>query len=312
VWFFNVYIHARIEPDNAFRVVLKVAKYAVDGEYGLIEMAEQKHELWLDRSRGYSLSQFYDDMATKIIWGPSQTLALWVVDRDTSSEWKIRWDDHWLQMLKDKWDERMAHIIVEVVNKDGYDTQMASKASNSAPPRFDVTNAEASYAGTYAEGAGDTCTSPPGEIPLDQDDEPVPVDWESLTILAEGDQDGDIREIVDEELIYEAMGFKDKDERAEDIPIPGMSSEVQGDTAEAAIPVDDTEATEPLFDWDRDNPDMYEFRLAVKQYAIVNEFELGTEKSDKTRFRGYCKASGCPWIIRARTQHDKSVRVHIF
>jgi len=68
------------------------------------------------------------------------------------------------------------------------------------------------------------------------------------------------------------MGFKDKDERAEDIPIPGMSSEVQGDMAEAAIPVDDTEAIEPLFDWDRDNPDMsvgthypcmYEFRLAV-------------------------------------------------
>jgi len=105
VWFFYVNIHARIKPDNAFRVVLKVAKYAADGEYGLIEMAEQEHELWLDRSRGYSLSQFYDDMATKIIWGPSQTLALWVLDRDTGSEWKIRRDDHWQQMLKDKWDE---------------------------------------------------------------------------------------------------------------------------------------------------------------------------------------------------------------
>jgi hypothetical protein len=39
---------------------------------------------------------------------------------------------------------------------------------------------------------------------------------------------------------------------------------------------------------------MYDFRLAVKQHAIVNEFELGIEKSDKKRFRGFCKVAGCP------------------
>ena len=32
-------------------------------------------------------------------------------------------------------------------------------------------------------------------------------------------------------------------------------------------------------------PSMSEFRLAVKQHAIVKEFELGTEKSDPERFR---------------------------
>ena len=46
-------------------------------------------------------------------------------------------------------------------------------------------------------------------------------------------------------------------------------------------------------DWDGDNPDMavgtvypsmVEFRLAVRRHAIVEEFELGTEKSDKTRY----------------------------
>jgi hypothetical protein len=41
----------------------------------------------------------------------------------------------------------------------------------------------------------------------------------------------------------------------------------------------------------------------------VNEFQLGTEKSDKKRFRGFCKSKGCPWIIRARTKKDGSVRV---
>jgi hypothetical protein len=66
---FYVYIHVRIEPSNAFRLVLKVAKYTADVEYGLVEMADQEHELCLDRSIGYSLAQFHDDVATKIIWG---------------------------------------------------------------------------------------------------------------------------------------------------------------------------------------------------------------------------------------------------
>jgi hypothetical protein len=73
---FYVHIHARIEPSNAFRVVLKVAKYTADVEYGLVEMVDQEHGLWLDRSLGYSLAQFHDDVATKIIWGPSQILSI--------------------------------------------------------------------------------------------------------------------------------------------------------------------------------------------------------------------------------------------
>ena len=56
-------------------------------------------------------------------------------------------------------------------------------------------------------------------------------------------------------------------------------------------------------------PSMKEFRLAVRQHAIVYEFEYDTEHSDKDRFRAKCSVVGCPWIIRARTQHDGSVRV---
>jgi hypothetical protein len=37
-------------------------------------------------------------------------------------------------------------------------------------------------------------------------------------------------------------------------------------------------------------PSMDEFRLAVRQFAINEEFELGTTHSDKERFRGFCKS----------------------
>ena len=97
-----------------------------------------------------------------------------------------------------------------------------------------------------------------------------------------------------------------------------MTSELQREIGEAIIPINDREPTEHVYDWDRDCPNMsigthypcmYNFRLAVRQHAIMNEFKLGIEKSNTTRFRGFCSSAGCPWIIRARTQHDNSVRV---
>ena len=138
--------------------------------------------------------------------------------------------------------------------------------------------------------------------------------------------DGDATVLVDEEQIYKAMGFKAVDEGIAggdgptEIPVLEIPPELQEEMDAAAIPVDDNEATKPLFFYDRDNPNMSvgtlypsmpQFILAIKQHAIVKEFELGTEKSNPERFREFCKSKGCKWIIRARTQRDNSVTVYI-
>jgi len=59
-----------------------------------VAMSEQEHEIWLDRNDHYTLAKFHAEMETKIIWGPSQTLAVWVVELDSPSQWKIRRDEH--------------------------------------------------------------------------------------------------------------------------------------------------------------------------------------------------------------------------
>ena len=69
-------------------------------------MAPHEHELWLDRTVQFSHSKFHDEMASKIIWGPSQKLDVWVVDSDSESEWKVRRDEHFEQLIKDRWDDR--------------------------------------------------------------------------------------------------------------------------------------------------------------------------------------------------------------
>ena len=61
-------------------------------------------------------------------------------------------------------------------------------------------------------------------------------------------------------------------------------------------------------------PSMKEFRMAVWEFAINEEFDLGTEKSDPTRFRGFCKSTGdCPWKINGSKHEGAStVEVKIF
>ena len=148
------------------------------------------------------------------------------------------------------------------------------------------------------------------------------VDWSTLIILENPNDVGLATELVDEDHVFEAMGFKKAVEPEEgvgqQVPIPAMTAEMQEDMNEAVVNVDDTVDEEPLYEWDRDNPDlsvgicypsMADIRLAVKQHAIVKEFELETEHSNKEIYRVRCAAIGCPWKLRARTRHDGSIRV---
>jgi hypothetical protein len=49
-------------------------------------------------------------------------------------------------------------------------------------------------------------------------------------------------------------------------------------------------------------PNMKEFRIAMRQYAIEHEFELGIDVTSTTRYVGYCKGGDCPWRIYAHEE----------
>lgn len=217
-----------------------------------------------------------------------------------------------------RWNQQVAHLCVEVVEKDGY--QSAGTAGSNATGGLGYATSSVTDAGAAegVGGTGDMCSFP------DHAKEPFgQVDWSTLTIIVDAHYDGDMVTLADEDKLLEVMGFKEADEKAEEevateYGILVIPTKLQEDLRKARIPVDDKDDEDPVWDWDRDNldmrvgtvyPCMSESRLVVRQHAIVEEFELGTEKSDCTRFRGFCKAIGCSWIIRARTQHDASVRV---
>jgi hypothetical protein len=312
--YFTVYGDARIDPGSVFRLVVHVDSYDAEDDYGVVNMEEQQHDLWFDRNNQYSLAKFHEDLSTKMYWGPSQTLAVWVVDNDSASQLKLRRDEHVHQMVKDRWEQRVAYINVEVVRK-GVVNDNASSAASRGRCVSGVTN-----------GHGDTYSFPSSanEQP-DDDGLATQVDWATLTIQENPDDDGLATQVVDEQQLYVAMGFLQAEATAQEeaarqeVPIPTMTTQMRADMAAAAMEVDDTADEEPLYEWDRDNPDMSvgtcypsmdELRLAVRQHAIMEEFELNIEHSDKERFRGCCAILGCEWIMRARTQHDGSVKVY--
>jgi hypothetical protein len=105
-------------------------------------------------------------------------------------------------------------------------------------------------------GSGDTCNSP-----VQPEQTGFVIDWSTLTIEFESQLDGDAVEPLDEDKLFEAMGFNEADEKAaekdtEDPAIPVEPMGIHEGLREAAIPVDDVDPAEPVMDWDRDFPDM--------------------------------------------------------
>ena len=88
------------------------------------------------------------------------------------------------------------------------------------------------------------------------------------------------------------------------------------DTDGAAIPTSDAVPSEMVISYDKNNPPidigtiyptMEEFKMAVRQFAINKEFDLGTEKSCKTRYRAYCRSGyDCPWRINGTKEKGQS------
>ena len=144
------------------------------------------------------------------------------------------------------------------------------------------------------------------EPPAQQMQAPL-VDWDSLRIEDNRDEEGRI-EIVDDEVMYELLGFRADDEEADKArkAASKASSQQNADTCQRTEEIDTTGAVIEVDDYlpgertvvhdpNRPNMDlgtvysnMKEFRLAVRQFAINKEFELHIVKTDPTRYITDC------------------------
>lgn len=64
---FSLLTCARIDPGNAFRIVVECAKFTANLEYGPLEMEDSRHDVWFDSRSVFNLSNFLAEMASNII-----------------------------------------------------------------------------------------------------------------------------------------------------------------------------------------------------------------------------------------------------
>ncbi|XP_066324203.1 uncharacterized protein [Miscanthus floridulus] len=153
------------------------------------------------------------------------------------------------------------------------------------------------------------------------------VDWDRLQIADTIDEEDEgVLYIIDEDQLFCLLGLRTDDDQYDrpseaeaqataerDSTAENRTADIDIDTTGAAIPVDDHVPGKRLYTYDPIKPcmdigtvypNMKEFRLAMKQFAINEEFEFHLVKTDKKRYTANCADGDCPWHINGRTQPD--------
>jgi len=80
-------------------------------------MAAQELDIWVGGE--YSMDQFRDELCSKMIWGPSQEVAVWGVDKLTGRKERLTSNAEFVDFISDQRDAnaKCINLTVKVVDK---------------------------------------------------------------------------------------------------------------------------------------------------------------------------------------------------
>ena len=256
--------------------------------------------------RYYNLQNLEKDLTIRAKWGSNQHPVISEFDMSKGGKRKIVDDNDLFVAFSERLIDKKMFLYVDVEEKP-VELVATSVVSEATEILSNVVNDNNS-------------------APVQSSFEPAAehgIDWDNLEIIPLiEDKIGSAVPLMSEDAMYEFLGLRAEDERAKKASFDAENETNAGpmDLEGAELPVDDCIPGEDSIFYDKENPptevgtiyaSMNEFRSAVRQHAIMGQFDLGTEKSCTTLFRGYCKAEGCPWAIVARLMSDKKhVRVY--
>lgn len=309
-----------IDPDGAFRVCVQFSQFTAKFNDGSSVLVARKYDEWVVDYRSYSMERLVKDLATRVTWGTCQQPLINEFDNSTGCESNLADDKALALAFSDRLNSKKLFLFIDVEDKSVVTEVVLSNVVTDKAKSVELgTNSGVTEVGSSIDGFVAHV-----------------VDWDSLqTEPIPEEQIGAAVSFMDEDAMYEFVGLREEDERAEKAKIAAEKEMENGactggdDLDGTDLAVHDLILGEDAVDYDREfehmcfqlsaykvgstYATMSEFRGAMRQHAIKEQFELGTEKSCTDRFRGYCKANGCPWAIVARLLHDghggKHVRV---
>lgn len=311
-----------IDLDAAFRLCVQISSFSAKLDDGSCVDVLRKCDEWVVDYRCYTMEKLEIDLAARVKWGKFQQPAFSEFDMITSEERKLVDDASLLLAFSRRMSEKKLFLYVDIEDKQA-ELNCNALTENAALTEGAMSNALTENGSSVLDW--NSC-----EIGQDNhvDDGGV-IDWNSLEIepIPEVYMGGAVP-ILDEDAVFAFVGLRAEDEKAEKVRTAAAENEDRYDIIAdpldlegAELPVHDTIPGEDSAFYDMEDPPMEvgtryasmgEFRAALRIHAINRQFQLGTEKSCKERFRGYCAAEGCPWSIVARLMDDgKQVRVHL-
>lgn len=286
------------DPDTGqFSMCVQISQFRAMMDHGNYVDVAQRYDEWVVESQCYTLEDLEKDIAARVKWGSRQQLAIFEYDVVSGGERKLLDDNDLSVAFAASQVEKKMFLLVCVEDKP---TDLVSgSAVTEVMSNMTIDNGNATAIVSSNEPTiGDV------------------INWDTIEITPiKDDQIGSAFYVMDEDAMYEFVGLKADDEKAEKEGAEMFDIDLEG----AELPVDNHIPGEECIIYDREDPPMAvgtiyscmtEFRTALRQHAIKGQFEYATEKSCKDLFRGHCKADGCTWSIVARLiAGQKQVRV---
>ncbi|WVZ74436.1 LOW QUALITY PROTEIN: hypothetical protein U9M48_022615 [Paspalum notatum var. saurae] len=298
-----------MDPSSACRVLVRVPGYvevAEDGRHVFHETKEIK--LVVDRDKT-NLKDLLDDIAAEVKCGSSQGINVTYWNKVTKAYCNLTSDSQLLDALDNYWAIRRLHLSAAVYDTLSvtYTQQLNSQSTehlqNLGSEQLQNSGSlSVEPAGNSSKGdkSDDIGNSSKGEK-SDEEEEEEP--WE------------------EDEVEY--VGLNDENQYLPAAQQPADSSDYEPSELESSevdeLLVDDDAGCEIVeHTTNLENPtiavgltfeDGDTFKRAIRQYAVLNEFEIAAPYSESRRYRGYCKGTAskkkkCKWRIHASELQD--------
>ncbi|XP_015689355.1 uncharacterized protein LOC102707747 isoform X2 [Oryza brachyantha] len=323
-----------IDPDAAFSVRVQFGQYIAKLDDGSRVHVPRKREEWVVDHRKCTLESLEKDLAARIKWGSCQRVIVSGYDASTGEDTELVDDMDLARKFFARRNERRLFLRVDVEDKPGVLVNSCVSEDNEVVSGEVVAARQGDAQDSKSQHVIDWDGLEIASIAQKQVPQHV-IDWNILeTDPTLEEQIGSPLPVMEDDGMCAFGGLKAEDERDEEARVKPEKARVETKSQRvgaappptqdenAEVVINDVVPSEAEIFYDSEDPPMevgstyttmVEFRSAVRQHAIKGQFKLGTEKSDKERFRGYCTAEGCPWAIVARLMHDgKSVTVNKF
>jgi len=288
------------DADDNFKITFRVTEFVAKLDDGRQIHCPKQDVVWQQVNiRGITLEKLKSRLSESIFYGSRQEVHLFCEDKASGGvDGMIQNASELLVAFMDRWESKQLFILAKVVDFANIPSSAASQCSI-------ISTAEIS---NYLQKDDNVEGGDSSDVNIDH--LPI-VDWSTIEIAAI--EDGSMDAPISQEKMCLALGINENSILHPPSPIVGCVVDKEM-LAEAAIAVDDNMPEELNISYDIDHPtievgtmfpSMTDCRMAIRQFAINEEFDLGTKKADRTRWSGECLADGCPWTITARVMADK-------